>query len=148
MRIVCAFISATNIIYIFHNYKDLFLNFISTCQKYLYLYKISNIYQTQDKPENPLKSREILKILLMKKLEKLKSVENLEQFQLGNEKMTHVFGGATTGAGEYEMKDYPSPGYNTCISYTSDMWDGQDSRTMLRFGEKANAYLAPTTNLN
>lgn len=108
---------------------------------YIFTSIISNQYLNQEKPENPLKSRDKIKILLMKNLEKL------EDFQLQNEQLQAVVGQGgplepsfelgyvTTGAGQEQLNDWPAPGQTTCINYTSDMWDGSDHRTMKRFGE-------------
>ncbi len=77
----------------------------------------------------------------------MKTLEKLEKFQLENSKLENVVGGQggpaqpsfdlgmqTTGAGEEQINDWPAPRETTCCTYTSDMWDGSNPSTMLRFG--------------
>lgn len=66
----------------------------------------------------------------------MKTLEKLENFKLGNVKLEKIVGGNqnTTGGGSYVEYNWPRQGVNTCVTYTSDVWDGSNPRTMLRLG--------------
>lgn len=75
----------------------------------------------------------------------MKNLEKLDNFQLTSEQLQNVkggdesgklpSGGKNTGAGQYQIDNWPSQGVNTCVNYTSDVWDGSNPSTMIRLGE-------------
>ena len=65
----------------------------------------------------------------------MKNLEKLENFKLGKKKLQIVVGGSeTTGGGSYVEYNWPRAGVNTCVNYTSDIWDGSNPKTMIRQG--------------
>lgn len=74
----------------------------------------------------------------------MSKLEKLERFTLKNPELLNLKGGGplnpdagvgeVTGGGSYVEYNWPQQGVNTCITYTSDYWDGVNEATMQRRG--------------